>query len=136
MRISRTPRPTAVAPSEWVSGAAWVDEIAEPEGLSRFRVDSVHFAPGARTAWHRHPFGQVLHVTEGTGLVQCRGEGVHTIRAGDTVRIAPGEWHWHGASPTTFMTHLSIQEVAEDGTEAERGAPVTDAEYSADPLTH
>lgn len=134
MRVSRTPQPTAVAPPEWVSGAAWVDEIATPEGPSRFRVDSVHFAPGARTAWHRHPFGQVLHVTEGTGLVQCCGRQVHTIRAGDSVRIAPGEWHWHGASPTTFMTHLAIQEVAEDGTEADRGTQVTEAEYPTGPL--
>lgn len=133
MRVSRTPQPTAVAPPEWVSGAAWVDEIATPEGPSRFRVDSVHFAPGARTAWHRHPVGQVLYVTEGTGLVQCCGGQVHTIRAGDSVRIAPGEWHWHGASPTTFMTHLAIQEVAEDGTEADRGTQVTEAEYLTGP---
>ncbi|MFI8850070.1 cupin domain-containing protein [Streptomyces sp. NPDC053499] len=136
MRVSRTPRPTELAPSEWVSGAAWIDEIAAPEGTSRFRADSVHFAPGARTAWHRHPFGQVLHVTEGTGLVQCRGGEAQTIRAGDSVRIAPGEWHWHGASPTTFMTHLAIQEVAEDGTEAERGSHVTEAEYLASLLAH
>ncbi|MFI8421075.1 cupin domain-containing protein [Streptomyces sp. NPDC085460] len=132
MRVSRLPQPTAAAPSEWVEGAAWVDEIATPEGQSRFRVDSVHFAPGARTAWHSHPFGQVLYVTQGAGLVQSRGGEVHSIRAGDSVRIAPGEWHWHGASPTTFMTHLAIQEVADDGTEAERGAPVTESEYTAD----
>ncbi|PCG83561.1 cupin [Streptomyces sp. WZ.A104] len=136
MRVSRTPQPTAVAPPEWVSGAAWVEELAAPEEPSRFRVDSVHFAPGARTAWHRHPLGQVLHVTEGTGLVQCRGGEVHTIRAGDTVRVAPGEWHWHGASPSTFMTHLAIQEVAEDGTEAERGPHVTEAEYLTGLLAH
>ncbi|MGV9557322.1 (R)-mandelonitrile lyase [Streptomyces sp. NPDC003401] len=129
MRISHAPQPTVVAPSEWFSGAAWIDEIAAPEGPSRLRVDSVRFAPGARTAWHRHPFGQILHVTEGTGLVQCRGGQVQTIRAGDSVRIAPGEWHWHGASPTTFMTHLAVQEVAEDGTEADRGTHVTEAEY-------
>ncbi|UNS99857.1 cupin domain-containing protein [Streptomyces tubbatahanensis] len=136
MRVSRTPQPTAVAPSELVHGAAWLDEIAAPEGPSHFRADSVHFAPGSRTAWHRHPFGQVLHVTEGAGLVQCRGGEVHTLRAGDRVRIAPGEWHWHGASPTTFMTHLAIQEVAEDGTEAERGPHVTEAEYLAGPSAH
>ncbi|MFI0975858.1 cupin domain-containing protein [Streptomyces sp. NPDC021093] len=133
MRVSPPPRPTAVAPPEWVTGAVWVDEIAAPEGPSRFRADSVHFAPGARTVWHRHPFGQVLYVTEGAGLVQCRGGEVRAVRAGDSVRIAPAEWHWHGASPTAFMTHLAIQEVAEDGTEAERGAPVTEAEYLSGP---
>ncbi|MBD0707973.1 MULTISPECIES: cupin domain-containing protein [unclassified Streptomyces] len=135
MRVSRTPRTTAVAPPEWISGAAWIDEIAPPEGTSRFRIDSVHFAPGARTAWHRHPFGQVLHVTEGAGLVQCRGGEVTVIRAGDTVRIAPDEWHWHGASPTTFMTHLAVQDVAPDGTEAERGPQVSETEYRAAPHT-
>jgi quercetin dioxygenase-like cupin family protein len=76
----------------------------------------------------------VLHVTEGAGLVQRRSGAVEAIRVGDSVRIAPGEWHWHGAAPTTFMTHLAIQEVAEDGTEAERGAAVTDTEYLARPL--
>ncbi|MEU2058035.1 (R)-mandelonitrile lyase [Streptomyces bungoensis] len=136
MRVSHSPRAAAVAPPEWVSGAAWVDEIAAPEGSSRYRVDSVHFAPGARTVWHRHPCGQILLVTQGTGLVQCRGGKVHIIRAGDSVRIAPGEWHWHGASPTAFMTHLAIEEIAEDGSEAERGSQVTEVEYAAGPFAH
>ncbi|MEU5095619.1 cupin domain-containing protein [Streptomyces sp. NPDC020996] len=136
MRISHAPQATAVAPPEWVSGAAWVDEIAAPEGSSRYRVDLVHFAPGARTVWHRHPLGQTLLVTQGTGLVQCRGGEAHIIRAGDSVRIAPDEWHWHGASPTTFMTHLAIEEVAEDGSEAERGSQVTEVEYTAGPFVH
>ncbi|MEU3844123.1 cupin domain-containing protein [Streptomyces sp. NPDC028635] len=135
MHVSRTPRPISAAPPDWVDGAAWVEEITTIDGSSRFQVDSVRFAPGARTVWHRHPLGQVLHVTEGVGLVQCRGEGKHTIRAGDTVRIAPGEWHWHGAAPTSFMTHLAFQEAAADGTEAERGARVTETEDSAGPLT-
>ncbi|MFR9722478.1 cupin domain-containing protein [Streptomyces sp. MS19] len=113
MHVSATPRHTDAAPPEWVTGAAWVDELAVPEGPSRVRVDSVHFAPGARTAWHRHPFGQVLHVTEGTGRAQSRGGAVRTLRPGDTVRVAPGEWHWHGAAPDTFMTHLAVQEVAD-----------------------
>ncbi|NGO72058.1 (R)-mandelonitrile lyase [Streptomyces boncukensis] len=121
MHISRTAAPTAAAPPEWVTGDAWVDEIAAPEAPSRLRVDSVHFAPGARTVWHRHPLGQVLYVTGGTGLVQRRGGPVETIRAGDRVRIGPGEWHWHGAASGAFLTHLAVQEVAEDGTEAERG---------------
>ncbi|KAA2261952.1 cupin domain-containing protein [Solihabitans fulvus] len=131
MHVTRTQAPTAAAPTEWLTGPAWIDEISGPAEPSRVRVDSVHFAPGTRTVWHSHPLGQVLYVTEGTGLVQRRGGPVETIRAGDSVRVAAGEWHWHGAGPTTFMTHLAIQEVAEDGTEAERGEPVTDAEYLA-----
>jgi quercetin dioxygenase-like cupin family protein len=125
------PASTAAAPPEWITGDAWADELAAPEGPSRLRVDTVRFAPGARTVWHRHPFGQVLIVTDGTGLVQRRGGPVRTIRPGDVVRIAADEWHWHGASPGAFMTHLAVQEVAEDGTEAERGGAVTDAEYRA-----
>ncbi|MBT2391140.1 cupin domain-containing protein [Streptomyces sp. ISL-1] len=135
MHVSRLPPVSAAAPPQWVVGAAWVEEIAVPEGPSRVRVDSVHFAPGARTVWHRHPLGQLLHVIQGAGLVQRRGGALETIRVGDSVRIAPGEWHWHGAAPTTFMTHLAIQEVAGDGTEAERGATVTDTEYLAGPPT-
>ncbi|WP_406295454.1 cupin domain-containing protein [Embleya sp. NBC_00888] len=129
MQVTRIQAATAAAPPEWLTGPAWVDEIAAPVEPSRVRVDSVHFAPGSRTVWHRHPLGQVLHITEGTGLIQRRGGPVETLRPGDTVRIAPDEWHWHGAGPTTFMTHLAIQEVAPDGTEAERGEPVTDTEY-------
>jgi quercetin dioxygenase-like cupin family protein len=87
---------------------------------------NVHFAPGARTAWHRHPHGQVLHVLEGEGLVQRKGGEVEAIRAGDTVWIEPGEWHWHGAAPRTFMTHLAVVEAAEDGTTTEWHAHVTD----------
>ncbi|MFH8258306.1 (R)-mandelonitrile lyase [Streptomyces roseolus] len=135
MHVSRLTPVSAPAPSQWVDGAAWVEEVAAPEGPSRVRVDIVHFAPGARTVWHRHPLGQVLHVTQGAGLVQCRGGAVESIRVGDSVRIAPGEWHWHGAAPTTFMTHLAVQEVAGDGIEAERGAAVTDTEYLAGPPT-
>ncbi|WP_438827961.1 cupin domain-containing protein [Streptomyces tropicalis] len=103
--------------------------MAAPTGSSRLRIDSVHFTPGSRTIWHRHPFGQVLHVTAGSGLVQRRGGAVDTIRAGDTVRIEPGERHWHGAGPTTFMTHLAVQEIADDCTEAERGDAVAPGEY-------
>lgn len=135
MHVTHTGAPTTALPPEWLTGTAWVDEISGPAEPSRVRVDSVHFAPGARTAWHRHPLGQVLYVTEGSGLVQRLGGPVEVIRAGASVRVAPGEWHWHGAGPTTFMTHLAVQEVAEDGTEAELGAPVTDAEYLASPAT-
>ncbi|GAA0478791.1 cupin domain-containing protein [Streptomyces stramineus] len=123
MHITRTRPDTVAAPAEAVTGSAWIDEIAVPAG-SRLRVSSVHFAPGARTAWHRHPHGQLLLITEGSGLVQRRGGPVETVRAGERVRVEAGEWHWHGAGPTTFMTHLAVQEAAEDGTEAELGAHV------------
>ncbi len=108
-----------------------MDEIAAPVPPARTRVLSVHFAPGSRTAWHRHPFGQILHVTEGEGLVQSRGSGPEAIRAGDTVQAGAGEWHWHGAGPGTFMTHLAVQEADEDGRTSEFGEHVTDDEYRA-----
>ncbi|OEV31843.1 cupin, partial [Streptomyces nanshensis] len=94
MQVTRVSPDTAAAPPDWVIGTVWIDEISAPTGPSRLRIDSVHFAPGSRTVWHRHPLGQVLHVTAGTGLVQRRGGAVDIIRAGDTVRIEPGEWHW------------------------------------------
>ncbi|MFJ4651820.1 cupin domain-containing protein [Nocardia sp. NPDC088792] len=121
------------ASDEWITGDARIEELAAPDSPSRTQVDSVHFAPGARTRWHHHPIGQVLVVTEGTGFVQRRGGPVETIRKGDTVRIEAGEWHWHGATPTTSMTHLAIEELPEDGRRAEFAEVVTDAEYPSFP---
>jgi quercetin dioxygenase-like cupin family protein len=131
MRISRAPRTGVSASSEWITGEARIEELATPEGLSRTQVDSVRFAPGARTRWHRHPVGQVLVVTAGTGLVQRRGGVVETIRTGDTVQIEAGEWHWHGATPTGALTHLAVEELPEDGRTAEVADAVTDAGYEA-----
>jgi quercetin dioxygenase-like cupin family protein len=131
MRLSRAPHTGISASPEWVTGEARAAELAVPEGPSRTQVDSVRFAAGARTRWHRHPVGQVLVVTEGTGLVQRRGGDVETIRTGDTVRIEPGEWHWHGATPNGALTHLAIEELPEDGRTAEFAEPVIDAEYKA-----
>jgi quercetin dioxygenase-like cupin family protein len=111
------------ATADVATGSAWITPLAAPEGVSRTRVDRVRFAPGARTHWHRHPLGQVLVVTEGTGYVQRRGGPALLIRAGDTVRVAAGEWHWHGATDTTPMTHLAIEEIPADGTPAEIGEP-------------
>jgi quercetin dioxygenase-like cupin family protein len=96
----------------------------------RAQLLSVHFTPGARTAWHKHPHGQVLHVTEGEGRVQTRGGPVETIRAGDTITFEPDEEHWHGASPTTFMTHLALQEADDEGVPAYWGDHVSDEEPS------
>ncbi|MEV5747881.1 cupin domain-containing protein [Actinoallomurus sp. NPDC052308] len=129
MRITRSSATGAAAPAQWFTGDAWIEPVAEPEGGARTQIDSVRFAPGGRTVWHRHPLGQVLVVTEGTGRVQRRGGPVETIHAGDTVHIAPGEWHWHGAAPTVPMTHLAIEPIPDDGAAPETGAPVTDGEY-------
>ncbi|MFE6844469.1 cupin domain-containing protein [Streptomyces sp. NPDC057686] len=119
MRITPRRADTLQGPAEHFTGTVWLDEIAAPESPSRLRIFSVHFAPGAHTAWHRHPRGQVLHVLEGEGLVQREGGDVAAIRAGDTVWIEPGERHWHGAAPGTFMTHLAVVEAAEDGSTVE-----------------
>jgi quercetin dioxygenase-like cupin family protein len=90
----------------------------------------VRFAPGARNAWHSHAAGQTLHVTEGRGLLQSRGDQVIEIRPGDTIWTPPGEWHWHGATPDHFMTHIAIWEAPDDDRpETEWGDLVTDEEY-------
>jgi quercetin dioxygenase-like cupin family protein len=132
MQISRAPHTGAPASSEWITGGARIEELATPEGPSRTQVDSVRFEPGARTRWHHHPLGQVLVVTDGTALMQRRGGAVETVHAGDSVRIEAGEWHWHGATPDSAMTHLAIEELPEDGSTAEFGDAVTDAEYGAE----
>ncbi len=112
-------------------GDVWVDVIASGEPPSRIRVSVVRFAPRARNAWHAHAVGQTLHVTEGVGRVQSRGGERMEIRAGDTVHTPPGEWHWHGAAPDHFMTHLAMWEAPADGPEVEFGEHITDEEYGA-----
>ncbi|AJT68538.1 hypothetical protein T261_6936 [Streptomyces lydicus] len=124
MDITRQRPATQPGPAARFTGSVWLDEIAAPPPPSRLRMFSVHFAPGARTFWHTHPHGQVLYVTEGAGLVQREGGPVERIRAGDTVWIAPGERHWHGAAPDAFMTHLATVEAAADGTTTEWAEPV------------
>ncbi|MEU1342508.1 cupin domain-containing protein [Streptomyces sp. NPDC005827] len=126
MHITRNRPDTRQGPAENFTGTVWLDEVAAPAAPSRLRLFNVHFAPGAHTAWHRHPHGQVLHVLEGEGLVRRRGGEVAAIRAGDTVWIEPDEWHWRGAGPRTFMTHLAVVEAAQDGTTVEWHEHVTD----------
>lgn len=135
MRISRSAATGVTAPAEWITGEAWVEAIAVPGTAAQAKIDSVRFTPGARTVWHRHPAGQTLIVTAGVGRVQCRGGETETIRAGDSVHIEPGEWHWHGATPATAMTHLAIEPIPQDGTGPEAGAAVTDREYHRDENT-
>jgi quercetin dioxygenase-like cupin family protein len=131
----RPAQPTTKAPAETFTGDAWYDVIAYGQEPSRIRVNVVRFAPGARNAWHAHALGQTLHVTEGTGLIQSRGGPVSEIRPGDTVYTPPGEWHWHGATPGHFMTHLAMWESPgpDQGPETEWGDLVTDEEYGAGP---
>jgi quercetin dioxygenase-like cupin family protein len=129
MEIIRSRPQTASGPSEWFTGRTYIDAIAPTDTPSRLRLFQVHFTPGSRTAWHRHPNGQVIHVTEGVGRVQSRGGSVEEVRSGDTVRFDAGEEHWHGAAPNNFMTHLALHEADEDGTDAHWGPQVTDEEY-------
>jgi len=128
MRIDHPGRDTRQGPADWFTGTVWMDELAVPSPSRRVAMYSVHFLPGGRTAWHAHPAGQVLHVTEGSGFVQSKGGPAEVIRAGDTVVAEPGEWHWHGAGPRTFMTHLAVQE-AVDGSTADWGDHVGEDEY-------
>lgn len=125
MRIDNGDRGSARGPAEWFTGEVWMDRIAEPSPASQVSVLRVHFTPGARTAWHAHPRGQTLHVLEGSGFVQSRGESARPIRAGDTVWAEPWEWHWHGARPDALMAHLAVQE-AVDGATAQWGEHVTE----------
>lgn len=129
VEVIRTQPESQAAPAEWFSGTVWIDPIVAESSPSRLRAASVHFTPGARTAWHQHPNGQVLHVTEGIGRVQERGGRVVEIRAGDTVLIPAGAWHWHGAAPQNFMTHIAMHEVDDEGKAAVWAEHVTDAEY-------
>ena len=131
MEITRTRPFTKPGPGDWFTGAVWIDEIATPPVPSRLRVVSVHFSPGARTAWHRHPNGQVIHITDGVGLVQRRGGSIQVVHAGETVRFEPNEEHWHGAGAQWFMTHLAFHEADDDGVATEWGPHVTEEEYAA-----
>jgi quercetin dioxygenase-like cupin family protein len=133
MQITRIGGDTTTGPNDWFTGAVYLDAIATPFGPSRLSALSVHFTPGARTAWHHHPMGQTLYVLEGVGLAQRRGGPIELIRAGDRVVFEPGEEHWHGAAPTRFMTHLAMSDVDDDGNSAIWGAHVTDEEYGAAP---
>ena len=135
MQITRSSIETAPGPAEWFTGAVFLDPVAAPSDASRLSATSVHFTPGARTAWHTHPNGQTIYVTEGVGLAQRRGGPVEVIRPGDRVFFEPGEDHWHGAAPDRFMTHLAMLEVDADGQSAVWAEHVTDEEYRAAPAS-
>lgn len=133
MQITRSSIATMIPPSEWFTGAVYVDSITTPSEASRLSANSVHFAPGARAAWHTHPNGQTIYVTEGVGLAQRREGPIEVIRPGDRVFFEPGEEHWHGAAPDRFMTHLAMLEVDDEGTSVTWGEHVTDEEYGQQP---
>jgi len=116
MRLTRSgERSTAAGPADWFTGTVFVDGLRDPDGQSAIGCAHVRFAPGARTAWHVHPRGQTLYVTDGVGLVARRGGDVQEIRPGDVVYVEPGEEHWHGATPDRFMAHVAMQEADEHG---------------------
>ena len=135
MQLTRNGVETSAGPAERFTGTVHMDAVAAPSGTFRVNATNVRFAPGARTAWHAHPNGQTIFVTDGVGLAQGRGGPAEVIRPGDRVSFAPGEEHWHGAAPTRFMSHLSIVQVDEDGNSATWGAHVTDEEYGTTPPT-
>ena len=125
MQITRSSIDTQKGPADWFTGDVYIDAVAAPAGTSTFAAALVHFTPGARTAWHTHPHGQTIFVTEGLGLCQREGGPIEVIRAGDVVWFEPGEKHWHGATPTTAMTHIAFQEKF-------NGSPVTWLEHVTD----
>ncbi len=111
MEIKRAgSQPSNQGPADWFTGTVRIDPLHTAPAPARVVAAQVTFEPGARTAWHTHPFGQTLIVTSGCGRAQREGGPVEEIRPGDVVWFSPGEKHWHGAAPTTAMTHIAIQE--------------------------
>ncbi len=129
MEIKRSgSQPSGKGPNEWFTGTVRIDPLFPATAPARAAGNAVTFEPSARTAWHTHPFGQVLIVTAGYGLVQRDGGKIEEIRPGDVVWFEPGEKHWHGASRTTAMTHIAVQE-ALDGKAVDWMEKVSDEQY-------
>ena len=124
-------RPSAKGPADWFTGTVRIDALYSANDARRGAAGAVTFEPGVRTAWHTHPLGQTLIVTVGFGLAQREGGPIEEIRPGDVVSFEPGEKHWHGASPTTAMTHIAIQEHL-DGKVVDWLEHVTDNEFLAE----
>ena len=122
-------RPSTKGPADWFTGVVRIDPLIDAAEPARVAGASVTFEPGARTAWHTHPLGQTLIVVSGSGLAQREGGPAEEIHPGDVVWFAPGEKHWHGASPTTAMTHIAVQEKV-DGKAVEWLEPVSDQQYA------
>lgn len=132
MEIKRSgSQPSGKGPADWFTGAVRIDPLFRADAPARVQGASVTFEPGARTAWHTHPLGQTLIVTAGCGRAQRWDGSIEEIRPGDVVWFTPGEKHWHGAAPTTAMTHIAIQE-ALDGKAVEWLEQVSDEDYQGD----
>jgi quercetin dioxygenase-like cupin family protein len=125
-------QPSVKGPADWFSGTVRIDPLFQAAAPARVGGAAVTFEPGARTAWHTHPLGQTLIVTAGCGLVQRLGGPIEYIRPGDVIWFPPGEKHWHGATPTTAVTHFAIQEQL-DGKAVEWLEKVSDEQYQAPP---
>ncbi len=121
-------QPSGKGPTEYFTGTVRIDPLFEAPDPARVRAASVTFEPGARTAWHSHPLGQTLIVTVGCGRAQRWGGPIEEIRSGDVIWFSPGEKHWHGATATTAMTHIAIQEQL-DGKTADWMEKVSDEQY-------
>ena len=131
MEIKRSgSQPSGKGQAEYFAGSVRIDSLHQAPAPARVSVASVMFEPGARTAWHSHPLGQTLIVTTGSGLIQSSGGPVEKIRPGDVIWSSPGEKHWHGATSTTAMTHISIVEQV-DGKSADWMEHVSDEQYQA-----
>ena len=131
MQIKRAgSQPSNKGPADWFTGTVRIDPLIQATPPARVASASVTFEPGARTAWHTHPLGQTLIVTAGCGWAQREGGPIEEIRPGDVVWFSPGEKHWHGAAPTTAMTHIAVQEQL-DGKAVEWLEHVSDAQYQA-----
>jgi len=129
MQITRSgSQPSRPGPADWFTGAVRIDPLFQAPEPARVSGAHVTFEPGARTAWHTHPLGQTLIITSGLGRVQREGGTIEEVRPGDVLWFPPGEKHWHGASPTTAMTHIAIQEALE-GKSVDWLEKVRDAQY-------
>ena len=130
MRFTKSGGATLAGPEAWFTGTVFIDGLRDPDELNSLGCAHVRFAPAARTAWHSHPRGQTLYVTDGIGWVASRGGGVREIRPGDVVYIELGEEHWHGATRDRFMSHVAMQEADQNGQVVTWLEHVTDAEYA------
>jgi quercetin dioxygenase-like cupin family protein len=131
VQITRSSIATQKGPAEWFTGDVYIDTVADPVGTSTFAAASVHFAPGARTAWHTHPHGQTIFVTEGIGRCQRAGGPVEIIGPGDRIYFEPDERHWHGAAPDRFMVHLAMHQLDDSGSAVTWGEHVSDEQYAS-----
>lgn len=124
-------QPATAGPADYFTGTVQIEPLVQAAAPARMTAASVTFEPGARTAWHTHPLGQTIIITAGHGRAQREGGAVEEIHTGDVVWFPPGEKHWHGAAPTTAMTHIAISEML-DGKNVDWLEHVTDEQYQAE----